>query len=582
MQIYTKILIGMGIGVAIGVTLGPKSSLLDKDVYKVVNASKAKLLADPADPQSALPMPAELPLRLDIVDTRTEAVQGTGEHAGVSYTLPSMVHVRFRFSEALSIHDKKDALAHALGDPSVGKTVDAWLPIEHLELPDGSYTVSRRPISGFGDSVITWIKPVGKLFMKLIKMVIVPLVFASLLVGVASLGDVRKLGRLGGKTLALYLCTTAVAVTIGLLSAHLIRPGSFVSAEDKAVLTSQFQEDADSQRDKAAAAPSAVDNILAIVPENPVESMSSGNMLQIIFFAVIFGIALTLVKDEERARGVVQFFDTVQSAMIVVIHIVMATAPFGVAALIAEVVGMSGLSVLKALVVYSLAVVAGLLVQATLVYGGLVKFLARLRWRSFMRAARPAQLIAFSTSSSSATLPITMECAEDGLGISKPVSSFVIPLGSTVNMDGTALYQGVAAIFIAQVFGMHLSIGTQLGIVLTATMASIGAAGVPGAGMITLAMVLTAAGIPPVGVALILGVDRLLDMFRTMVNITGDLAVAAVMAVSEGETLRPLTAAEDAADPDRGFEARLVRRPHAVLPGQREGGKPSKSDENDS
>ncbi len=580
MQIYTKILIGMGVGVVIGLTLGPKSDLLDKDVYKLDDASKATLLTDPARPDSALPLPAKTQLRLDIVDTRTETVQGKGAHAGTTYSLPSMVHVRFRFSEALSIRDKKDALAHALGDPEVGKTVDAWLPIDHLELPDGSFTVARRPISGFGDSVITWIKPVGKLFMKLIKMVIVPLVFASLLVGVASLGDVRKLGRLGGKTLALYLCTTAVAVTIGLLAAHLIRPGSFVSDEDKAVLTAQFQEDADTQRDKAAAAPSAVDNILAIVPENPVESLSSGNMLQIIFFAVIFGIALTLVKEDERARGVVQFFDTVQSAMIIVIHIVMATAPFGVAALIAEVVGMSGLSVLKALVVYSLAVVAGLVVQATLVYGGLVKFLARLRWRDFMRAARPAQLIAFSTSSSSATLPITLECAEDGLGISKPVSSFVIPLGSTVNMDGTALYQGVAAIFIAQVFGMHLSVGTQLGIVLTATMASIGAAGVPGAGMITLAMVLTAAGIPPVGVALILGVDRLLDMFRTMVNITGDLAVASVMAVSEGETLHPMTAAEDEANPDKGFEARLLRKPHAVQP-ESESGKSSKSKEDD-
>ncbi|HUH06053.1 MAG TPA: dicarboxylate/amino acid:cation symporter, partial [Kofleriaceae bacterium] len=251
-------------------------------------------------------------------------------------------------------------------------------------------------------------------------------------------------------------------------------------------------------------------------------------------------------------------------AMIIVIHIVMALAPFGVAALIAEVVGTSGLSVLKALVVYSLTVLVGLVLLATVVYGGLVTLFARFRWLDFMRAARPAQLIAFSTSSSSATLPITLECAEDNLGISKPVSSFVIPLGSTVNMDGTALYQGVAAIFIAQVFAVDLSLGEQLGIVLAATMASIGAAGVPGAGMITLAMVLTAAGIPTVGVALILGVDRLLDMFRTAVNVTGDLAVASVMAVSEGETLRTLSPDADAADPDRGFEGRLDRPQQAV------------------
>jgi len=235
-------------------------------------------------------------------------------------------------------------------------------------------------------------------------------------------------------------------------------------------------------------------------------------------------------------------------------------------ALIAEVIGQSGLSMLKALLVYGLTVLLGLSLHAGIVYIGLVKVVAKLSPRTFLSAIRPAQLIAFSTSSSSATLPVSMECAEEKLGVSNAVSSFVLPLGSTVNMDGTALYQGVAALFIAQVFGVDLTLGDQLAIVATATMASIGAAGVPGAGIVTLAMVLTATGIPPVGVALILGMDRLLDMFRTAVNVTGDLAVTAVMAASEGELLRPLSSEQDEADPSRGFEGRLDREQIPVPP----------------
>ena len=231
--------------------------------------------------------------------------------------------------------------------------------------------------------------------------------------------------------------------------------------------------------------------------------------------------------------------------MIVIIQWVMELAPYGVAALVAEVIGTSGVSVLTALLAYAGTVLLGLAIHAGIVYGGLVRFIGRIPWGSFMRAARPAQLIAFSTSSSSATLPVSMECAEKNIGVSKPVASFVLPLGSTVNMDGTALYQGVAAIFIAQVFQTDLSLGSQLSIVLAATMASIGAAGVPGAGMITLALVLTSTGIPTVGLALILGVDRILDMFRTAVNVTGDLAVTTVIATSEGEELQLNSSSSD-------------------------------------
>jgi proton glutamate symport protein len=580
MKIYTKILIGMLVGAVIGLTLGPRSVFLEADLYKIPRAGGVTLLADPDDPSTELPLPPQASLRLSKLELRTATrVDAQGE----SHELPALARVSFRFSQQMALFDEKGGIASAdgetlrtkergdlrrlLGQPRTGDRVEAWLVLEATELQAGGFVTTPEPISALGDQIISYLSPIGELFMKLIMMVIVPLVFASLLVGVASLGDIRKLGRLGSKTLLLYLFTTATAITIGLLCAHAIGPGNFVAERERATLVAQFEGDADARVEQAAEAPSMLDNLLDIVPSNPMASLTGGDMLQIIFFAVIFGIALTLLK-EERSRQVVSFFDTIQQAMIMIIHMVMAVAPFGVAALIAEVVGSSGFSVLKALVVYGLTVLIGLAILAGGLYGGLVRFYAKIGWVRFMKSARPAQLIGFSTSSSSATLPVTLQCAQDNLGISRPVSSFVIPLGSTVNMDGTALYQGVAAIFIAQVFQVELSFGAQVSMVLAATMASIGAAGVPGAGMITLAMVLTAAGIPAVGVALILGMDRLLDMFRTAVNVTGDLAVTTVMAASEGEKLEPLTSDADAQNPDRGFEGRLkeLKQPHPVKP----------------
>lgn len=562
MQIYTKILLGMFVGAVIGITLGPNSVFLEADVYTVRDAAQLHLRVHRDLPATELKLPADVPVQFDILETVREPFV---DSEGVAHELTAWARVRFRFTRKLALRDMGRKLYEQLEKPEPNGAVEAWLRIEHRPVAGGGFGTYPTPVSGLGSTIIAWLRPVGKAFMRLIKMVIVPLVFASLLVGVAGLGDIRKLGRLGGKTLVLYLGTTAVAVTIGLSCAHIINPGSFINPEARAALQAQFNADAGKRVEQAAEAPSTVDNILNIIPENPVQSLASGNMLQIIFFAVIFGIALTLL-DSKHGRPVVTFFDRVQNAMILIIHMVMATAPYGVAALIADVVGTSGLSVLKGLAVYGLAVVIGLFLHATLMYGGLVRLLTKLPFLHFLRAARPAQLIAFSTSSSSATLPVTMECAEENLGVSSAVSSFVLPLGSTVNMDGTALYQGVAAIFIAQVFQMDLSFAAQLGIVLTATMASIGAAGVPGAGMVTLAMVLTASGIPAVGVALILGMDRLLDMFRTAINVTGDLAVTMVMAVSEGETLRPLTVAEDAASPGRGFAGRLERDEHPIDP----------------
>ena len=563
MQVYTKILIGMGVGVVLGLTLGPKSLLLEADTYVVSDAADVQIWLDRADPASALALPegAEMVLRV-----REAVYQEREGRRGQMHRVRTWAKVSFEWSRALALRDRGGDLARALGNPRQGQDLVGWLRIENVPLDSGGFVSTPEPVSGLGHTIIGLLRPVGTAFMKLIKMVIVPLVFSSLLVGVASLGDVRKLGRLGGKTIGLYLGTTAVAVTIGLALGNLIQPGTFVGEEDRAALQAQFSGAASDSAADAAEAPSTIDNILAIIPENPMASLASGDMLQVIFFAMIFGIALTLLGEDKEGTPVVNFFDRVQNAMVMIIHIVMLLAPFGVAALVADVVGQSGVSVLGALLVYALTVLAGLALHMIIVYFGLVRVVAKVSIVDFLRAIRPAQLIAFSTSSSSAALPVSMECAEENLGISNPVASFVLPLGSTVNMDGTALYQGVAAVFIAQVFAVDLTFGDQLAIVATATMASVGAAGVPGAGIVTLAMVLTTVGIPPVGVALILGMDRLLDMFRTAVNVTGDLSVTAVMASTEGEDVAPLRREEDEGDPDRGFEDRLERKPRAYPP----------------
>ena len=544
MQLYTKILIGMVVGALIGLTLGPNSPWLSHHLYTIQDASQLHFQRDRSDAQTRVKLPSGAMLRFVAEETLTETRTDT---TGASSAVPIWVRGSFAFSQTLALHDPTGALHRQLGSPQPGERVSGWIRISSQPLANGGFSVSPKPVSQFGDTLIAWLRPIGQLFLRLIRMVIVPLVFASLLVGVASLGDVRKLGRLGGKTLGLYLATTAIAVTIGLICANVIQPGNFMSEADRVSLLSQFSSAVGTQMTAAAQAPSTIDTVLSIIPTNPAASLSEGNMLQIIFFAIVFGVALTLLGPGE-ATPVVTFFDKVQQAMIILIQLVMELAPYGVAALVAEVVGLSGWSVLQALLVYGLTVIIGLAIHAGLIYGGLVQVFARLSWLSFMRAIRQVQLIAFSTSSSSATLPVSLRCAQERLGVSSPVASFVLPLGSTVNMDGTALYQGVAAVFIAQVFQMELSLPAQLSIVLTATMASVGAAGVPGAGMITLALVLTTLGVPMAGLALILGIDRILDMCRTAVNVTGDLAVTVVVAKTEQEELilqpEPVVAAD--------------------------------------
>ena len=563
MQIYTKILIGMAVGVALGLTLGPKSDLLEHDLYKA-KAGTVTLQFDKDDAQTNVDL-SGVDLRLRQLEVLTTEMT---DKKGAKHQLTDWVKVRFEVNERMLLVNGGAFKAQLEGrklNARPGSEVIAWLKIANIPLEGGGFQASPTAVSYLGDTIIGFLKPIGDVFMRMLKMVIVPLVFASLLVGIAGLGDIRKLGRLGGKTLGLYFLTTAIAVSIGLLMANLIEPGAYIDEAAKASLVAQFAGDVGSKAAAAAAAPSAIENILNIIPTNPATAFATGNMLQIIFFAVLFGIALTMLGEGE-GQIVVTFFDKIQNAMVMIIHIVMKIAPFGVAALVADVIGNSGSSILLALLAYAGVVLLALAIHALFIYGGLVKFKAKLPLGRFLAAIRPAQLIAFSTSSSSATLPVSMECAEEKLGVSNSVSSFVLPLGSTVNMDGTALYQGVAAVFIAQVFNMDLSIGDQVAIVATATAASVGAAGVPGAGMVTLAMVLTAAGIPELGLALILGMDRLLDMFRTAVNVTGDLAVTTVMAVAEGEKLSLLDDAADVANPKKGFENRLEQAPEPLEP----------------
>ncbi|MCR4427586.1 MAG: dicarboxylate/amino acid:cation symporter [Firmicutes bacterium] len=361
----------------------------------------------------------------------------------------------------------------------------------------------------------------GNLFLTLIKMVIVPLVFASLVAGAAGVGDVRKLGRMGGKTVAYFLVTTAVAVLIGLILANIIRPGSGLTI-DVGAATSSAQK-----------APSILDTILGIFPANPLDAMLKVQMLPIIVFALFVGISIALVGD--RGKPVLEVAESFAQVMYRMTAIVMEVAPYGVFALIATTVGKYGASVLLPFVKVIIAVYLGCILHMALTYSVTVSTFGRISPVAFFRGILPAQLVAFSTSSSSATLPVTMRCVEENLGVKKGVSSFVLPLGATINMDGTALYQGVCALFVAQVYGLNLTLGQQLSIVLTATLASIGTAGVPGAGLIMLTMVLTSVGLPLEGVALIAGIDRILDMARTTVNITGDAAASVFVASTEGE-----------------------------------------------
>jgi Na+/H+-dicarboxylate symporter len=390
-------------------------------------------------------------------------------------------------------------------------------------------------------NVLIQAEPVGTAFIRLITMIVIPLVIASLMVGTASLGDLRKLGRIGGKTVVYYFVTTALAVSLGLLLSNVIEPGGRVDPATRDQLASRYEGEAQGRVQIAAQAPSLKDVLLNMIPRNPVQAAADFDLLPLIFFSVVFGAAISVLPENQRS-AVVTFFEGINGASMVVIGWVMKLAPYAVFALIASVVAQFGLDLLRSLLVYSLTVIAGLAIHAFITLAVLVRFAAGLNPVAFFKRIFPVQIFAFSTSSSNATLPVTMSGAESGLGISKEVSSFVLPLGATINMDGTALYQAVAVMFIAQIYGIPLTLTAQLTVVITATLASIGAAGVPSAGLITLIIVLQSVGLGDkveAGIALILGVDRILDMLRTATNVTGDLSCAAFVARTEGETLDP-------------------------------------------
>ncbi|MGA0058332.1 MAG: dicarboxylate/amino acid:cation symporter [Planctomycetota bacterium] len=393
--------------------------------------------------------------------------------------------------------------------------------------------------TGSTQHVDDWIKPFGTLFLNLLKMIAVPLVLFSLVAGVASLDDTSKIGRIGGKTIALYLATTAIAITIGLVVVNIFRPGSGISAELRESLRSGFAQMAE-DKVRAAEDVSIVQQLIGIVPTNPFAALANSEMLQIVFFALMLGVALTRLNSKRPVAHVVSVFQLLSDGIIEMVHLIMKIAPIGVFAMLASVLADLGEDpeqtgqLLGALVGYMGTVVLALVLHGVLVYGLLIRGMARIPVKRFAKAMLPAQLLAFSSSSSAATLPVTIDCVEKGVGVDEEASSFVLPLGATINMDGTGLYQGVAAVFIATVYGMDLSLLQQAEIVLTATLASIGTAAVPGVGIVMLTIVLKQVGVPLEGIALILGVDRPLDMCRTVLNVTGDATVCTVVARSEG------------------------------------------------
>ena len=405
---------------------------------------------------------------------------------------------------------------------------------------------------GWNDFVIDWIKPVGTVFVNLLKLIAMPLVVASLIVGVSSLSDVSKLSRLGGKTIGIYLATTVIAITIGLVTVNVLQPGSYLSTQKRDELKSRYATEAASKTEKAemVTEQGPLQPLVDMVPDNLFKALGDNtNMLQVVFFAVFFGIALILLPREKTTyvRG---FFEGVNEIILKLVDLIMGMAPYGVfallASLIAEFAGNNpadAIELLQALSVYSLTVIIGLCCMIFIIYPIMFKLFTKFSYVRFFKGIAPAQMLGFSTSSSSATLPVTMERVEEHLGVSDEVSSFVLPLGATINMDGTSLYQAVATVFIAQAFGTDLSLAQQLTIVLTATLASIGSAGVPGAGMVMLVIVLESVGLDTAGIALIVAVDRILDMLRTVVNITGDATVAVLVASSEGQ-LRDVTEQE--------------------------------------
>lgn len=368
--------------------------------------------------------------------------------------------------------------------------------------------------------VALMLKPVGTLFINMIKMLIVPLVFATLVTGITSMEDLSKMRRIGIKTFSIYLITTAIAVAIGLAFGILFEPGSGVALSNTTAVAVKK-------------APPLIDTLLALVPTNPIDSLTKGDILQIIVFAIFLGISINLAG--EKGRPVAAFFESFSETMFKMTEIVISFAPIGVFGLMAWVSASYGVDVLLSLAKVIACVYIASMIHMALTMGGGIALFAKLNPIRFFKGILSAQTVAFTTTSSSGTLPITTSNTIHNLGVSKPIASFVLPLGATINMDGTAIYQGICVMFVAQAFGVDLTFANYLTIILTATLASIGTAGVPGAGLIMLSLVLTSVNLPLEGIAIIAGIDRILDMARTTVNVTGDAMTSVLIAKSEGE-----------------------------------------------
>ncbi len=401
--------------------------------------------------------------------------------------------------------------------------------------------VLMTTIDGGKEIIQDWVKPFGRIFINVLKMIAIPLILAALIKGVSDLKDISKLSKMGGRTITIYIMTTVIAVSIGLLLVNIIKPGNSITettrvemVENYGESTTKYKESAKMQKESG-----PLQALEDLVPQNIFAAATSNrNMLQVIFFAVFFGIGLILIP-EEKGKTVKGFFDGFNEVILKMVDLIMLAAPYGVFALLAALVVESpSIDLFIALGWYALTVVLGLMVMI-IFYNILVVVYTKKKPRFFMNAMSPAQLLGFSTSSSAATLPVTMERVIEHIGVEEEVANFVLPIGATINMDGTSLYQAVAAVFIAQAFGMDLDFSTQLGIIATATLASIGSAAVPGAGMVMLVGVLGYAGIPEAGLALIFAVDRPLDMCRTIVNVTGDATVSMLVAKSIGKLGEP-------------------------------------------
>lgn len=400
---------------------------------------------------------------------------------------------------------------------------------------------------GGKEFIINWVKPFGTIFINLLKLIAIPLIVVSLVKGVSDLQDISKLSQMGLKTFSIYILTTVIAVAVGLGIVNIIKPGSFISENTRTEMLISFEGTVSEKMEQAqeVKATGPLQPLVDVVPENLMFAASNnGNMLQIIFFVILFGIGLILI-DKEKSAPVKALFDGANDVILKIIDIIMLFAPYGVFALIAAIIVESpSADIFVALGAYGFTVILGLAILIYGIYPIFLKFWGGINPWDFYRKLLPAQLVAFSTSSSAATLPVTMERVEEHIGVNKEVSSFVLPIGATVNMDGTSLYQGVAAVFIAQVMGNDLSLANQLMILMTAVLASIGTAAVPGAGILMLVIVLESVGVNPAGIALIFAIDRPLDMCRTVVNISGDAMVAVIMNKISGRKLIP-TAFED-------------------------------------